>query len=183
MVLETVGLRHTAVHVKVGRQGDLLRRGRLLGQPVLALAGGGRASLRVRTCVGEGSQSWNVGLPVRTAVGRQARAGGEGFLKRPRAEQGVALVGGAPQGRARAGRRHPAGLAPAAGLEAVRGGRQRRLGLRGRGRALAVLGLGQRQIIGAVPLGAAGFGELPERGAVLGQPPAVGPLRLLSLPA
>lgn len=45
---------------------------------------------------------------------------------------------------------------------------------------LSVLRLGQSQVVGAVPLGAAGFGDVPQGCAVSAEPSAVCELRLLS---
>lgn len=114
VVLETVGLSHTVVHVKVCCQGDLLSGRQLVRsaptQSLLTLAGWGRASLRVRTrlgtCIWEVSERRNVGLPVRTEIRSQTGVGGKGFLEHPRAKHGVAhfaLVSGGPDGCAQVG--------------------------------------------------------------------------------
>lgn len=101
-----------------------------------------------------------------------------------------ALVRGGPRGRARGGRGRCGRRALAVGgfrssvAGSVAGQRYlRMLGLGGRGlAAVRVFGLGERQVVGAVPLGAAGFREAPQRGAVFREAATAGQLWRLPLP-
>lgn len=212
VVLETVCFRHAVVHIKVRGERDLLllsRRHRLLllmlllrrpatRQPLLALAGGRRAPLRVRTRLGagvrEGPEGRDVGLPVGADVGPGGEAGTwrEGLLEHAGSEEGVAALALLWWGDELVGPHvallEGAGLALDAGR--VGGGQgdggsvgQRdvsALGVRADG-ALPVLGVGEGQVVGAVPLGAAGFGEVPRRAALVAVCP-IGRRFLLPLP-
>lgn len=141
---------------------------------------------------------------MRTDVGRGRETGTrwEGFLEHPGAKRGVArfgLVRGDPLGGAKVGRPRRGELALTVGLEGLRGRvagrvvRQRyvsTLGFCGDGLAVAgavsvvsFFGLGQSEVVGAVPLGAAGFGEVPQGWTFSSEPSTVCELLLLTLPA
>lgn len=181
MVLETVRFRHAVVHIKVGSERDLLllpgRHHRLLlllrrsttRQPLLALTRRRRASLRVRARLGagvrKGPESRDVGLPVGADVGPGGESGARwvGVLEHARSEEGMAALALLRRGDQLVGP-HVAWLdgarlaldAGRVGYGQVGGGpigrrRVSTLGVRGRG-ALPVLGVGEGQVVGAVPL-------------------------------
>lgn len=207
VVFETVSFRHAVIHVKVRGQRNLLRWRRLLHsaprEPLLTLARRRGAPLGVGAwlgaCIWEGSEARNVGLPVGTDVrlGRKARARREGFLKHPGAKDGVAcftLVRGYQLGGSDVRWAHGPELTLVVRLEGFCShvaGRVvgqcyvRTLWLRG-GSGLAVpvfpvFRLRESQIVGAVPLRAAGFCDVPQRCTFLSVPSIVWQLLLLTL--
>lgn len=132
---------------------------------------------------------------MRADVGPGGEAGTrrEGLLEHAGSEEGVAALALLRQGGDQLVRPRlvGAGLALDAGRvggRLVGGGPvgQRHvsaLGVRGHD-ALPVLGVGEGQVVGAVPLGAAGFGEVPRWAALVGTPPVARRLLLaLTLPA
>ena len=101
------------------------------------------------------------------------------------------LVGRHPLGRTKVRRPRHAELTLVVQLEGFRGhiagrvvrqGHVRTLGLRGDGGVFSVLGLGESEVVGAVPFGAAGFCNVPQGRTFSGVPSTVCQLLLLARP-
>lgn len=211
VVLETVRLRHTVIYIEVRRQGNLLSRGGLFRsrstEPLFTVTWWRGAPLQVGAwfgaCIWEGSEAWDVIFPVRTDVGWGGgmRTGWEGLLEHLRTKwsvTGFPLVSsgtrsGADVRGARSARlaltvqlkalwAHTAGRMVGEGYVGILGIRSDRLTV-GAVSAVSVLGFWQSQIIGAVPLRAAGFGHVPQDCTFSTVPSAVWQLLLLTLPA